>query len=82
MVTNAGQSSFRCDLAVRRPEAPALTTAVLVDQHGRFATYPFDERRITQPAALTSAGWRVVQVLATDWQSAPNEVLDRIVATL
>lgn len=82
VIANAGQSVFRCDLAIRRPEADALATAILVDHSRRLAGQPLDERRVTQPAALESAGWRVVQVLATEWESEPQQVVERIILSL
>jgi hypothetical protein len=79
VATNVGQSVFRCDLAVRRPGRPSYDVAVLVDHADRLDRHPLDERRLTQPAALQSAGWRVVQVLSTEWISRPDAVLDTIV---
>ena len=40
-------------------------------------------RRITRiHSALRSGGWRVVQVLATEWESDPDEVVRRLVAAV
>lgn len=77
-----GQSGFRCDLALRRPGATAYDVAVLVDHPARIGAGRPDERRLTQPAALTSAGWRVEQVVATEWLDRPDAVVDRLVAAL
>lgn len=77
-----GQSAFRCDLALRRPGATAYDVAVLVDHPARIGSGRPDERRLTQPAALTSAGWRVEQVVATEWLDRPDTVVDRLVASL
>jgi len=75
VATDVGQSAFRCDLAVRRPDRPRYEVAVLVDHAERLARHPLEERRVTQPAALRSAGWRVVHVLATDWLARPDAVV-------
>ncbi|WP_134738764.1 AAA domain-containing protein [Nocardioides sp. 503] len=77
-----GQSGFRCDLALRRPGAPAYAVAVLVDHPARIDGGTPDERRLTQPAVLSSAGWRVEQVVATEWLERPDAVVDRLVAAL
>ncbi|MCW2527614.1 MAG: helicase [Pseudonocardiales bacterium] len=78
--SNVGQSAFRCDLALRVIGADGdFTTAVLVDHRTRLEAQTIDERRLTQPAALRSAGWRVAQVLATEWESHPTDVVDRLV---
>jgi hypothetical protein len=82
VTTEVGQSAFRCDLALRPPGAESFTTAVLIDRSARLATRTLDERRVTEPGALASAGWRVVQVLATEWESDPQDVLDRICAAV
>ena len=55
---------------------------MLVDQPARLAAHSLDERRVTQPTALRSGGWRVVQVLATEWESDPDEVVRRLVAAV
>ena len=48
----------------------------------RLAGTAFDERRVTQPSALRSAGWRVVQVLGTEWEEDPGDVVRRLVAAV
>lgn len=82
VATNVGQSAFRCDLAVRQPGRPSYDVAILADHVDRLDRHPLDERRLTQPAALRSAGWRVVQVLSTEWISDPDAMLDAIVDQL
>ncbi|WP_421735557.1 AAA domain-containing protein [Cellulomonas sp.] len=82
VVAGVGQSAFRCDLALRPPGAPAHTVGVLVDQSARLAAHSLDERRVTQPTALRSGGWRVVQVLATEWEADPDGVVRRLVAAV
>ena len=54
----------------------------MADHVDRLDRHPLDERRLTQPAALRSAGWRVVRVLSTEWISDPDAVLDTIVDQL
>ncbi|MBO3103973.1 AAA domain-containing protein [Cellulomonas fengjieae] len=82
VVAGVGQSAFRADLALRPPGATAHTVGVLVDQPARLRAHSLDERRVTQPTALRSGGWRVVQVLATEWESDPDEVVRRLVAAV
>jgi hypothetical protein len=78
VAANVGQSAFRCDIAQRRPGSPRYDVAVLVDHVGRLDRHPTEERRLTQPAALRSAGWQVVQVLSTDWLSRPDAVIEAL----
>ena len=82
VVAGVGQSAFRADLALRPVGAAEHTVGVLVDQPSRLAAHSLDERRVTQPTALRSGGWRVVQVLATEWESDPDEVVRRLVAAV
>ena len=49
---------------------------------GNLSAHSLDERRVTQPTALRSGGWRVVQVLATEWESDPDEVVRRLVTAV
>ena len=79
---DVGRSGFRCDLALRRPGEPAFRTAVLVDHATRFGSGAAEERRLHHPVALASAGWRVEQVLTTEWWDRPEEVLTRLAGSL
>ena len=82
VVAGVGQSAFRCDLALRPPGSPVHTVGVLVDQSARLGSLSLDERRITQPTALRSGGWRVLQVLGAEWESDPDGVVRRLVAAV
>ncbi|MEZ0446341.1 AAA domain-containing protein [Cellulomonas sp. ICMP 17802] len=82
VVAGVGQSAFRCDLALRPPGSLVHTVGVLVDQSSRLADLSLDERRITQPTALRSGGWQVLQVLAAEWESDPSAVVRRLVAAV
>jgi hypothetical protein len=82
VVAGVGQSAFRCDLALRPPGSPVHTVGVLVDGSARLGSLSLDERRITQPTALRSGGWRVLQVLASEWESDPDGVVARLVAAV
>jgi hypothetical protein len=79
---DVGQSNFRCDLALRLPGSPNFTTAVLVDHASRLDHESLDERRVVQPSALLTAGWRVEHVLSTEWLDHPDIVLDRLVTSI
>ncbi|KQS98432.1 AAA domain-containing protein [Cellulomonas sp. Leaf395] len=82
VVAGVGQSAFRADLALRPVGAAEHTVGVLVDQPSRLSAHSLDERRVTQPTALRSGGWHVVQVLATEWESDPDDVVRRLVAAV
>jgi hypothetical protein len=74
-----GQSAFRCDLAIRRPEDAGYRVAVLLDTASRIADQPASERLISHPAALVNAGWRVAHVLLKDWYDEPERVVEYLV---
>jgi hypothetical protein len=72
-----GGSSFRCDLAVRRPGDAAHRLAVLVDTDAHYAA-PSEERHRVKPTLLRAFGWRLETVLAKDWREDRAEVLERV----
>ncbi|MEU8224357.1 AAA domain-containing protein [Kribbella sp. NPDC048915] len=77
-----GESVFRCDLAVKRPDDPGYRLAVLVDTPDRVDADTLLERLTTHPTALTATGWRVRHVLTTDWTRSPQAVLDQLIDEL
>ncbi|GAA0963876.1 WGR domain-containing protein [Kribbella koreensis] len=80
--TEVGESVFRCDLALRRPEDEGHRLAVLVDTPERIAADTLLERLTTHPRALTTGGWRTHHVLTGDWTTNPDAVLARLLDTL
>lgn len=75
---SAGQSKFRCDLAVR-PRGDAFhQLAVFVDAAAHYANSDVAERHVTRPGILRAFGWRVAQVLTKDWLADPETVLRRL----
>jgi hypothetical protein len=80
--TEVGESVFRCDLALRRPEDEGHRLAVLVDTPERIAADSLLERLTTHPRALSTGGWRTHHVLTGDWTSNPDAVLARLLDTL
>jgi hypothetical protein len=77
---DVGQSAFRCDLALRRPEDVEYRVAVLLDTSSRVAAQPLGERLTSNPAVLTNAGWQVVHVLLKDWHDDPERVVQQLLA--
>jgi hypothetical protein len=74
VVRGLGQSTARCDVAVRAAPGGALTTAVLTDNRSHYAIADVIDRYVTYPGLLRAAGWSVEFALAKDW-------LDRIPRT-
>ncbi|MCU0796344.1 MAG: WGR domain-containing protein, partial [Akkermansiaceae bacterium] len=73
--TGAGQSRFRCDVAVRQPGADRHQLAVLIEGGGSSDVL---ERFHTRPGILRAFGWQVAVVTAKDWWHEPEAVLERI----
>ncbi|MGE0766328.1 MAG: AAA domain-containing protein [Hyphomicrobiaceae bacterium] len=67
VVRGLGQSTARCDVAVRAQGAAAFTTAVLTDNGRHYAVRDVIDRYVTYPGLLRSAGWNVEFALAKDW---------------
>ena len=62
-----GQSSFRCDLAVRRPGAREYAAGILVDTAASYRQLDLIEREVMRPKLLEAFGWRIKHVIAKDW---------------
>jgi len=62
-----GQSSFRCDLAVRRPGEREYAAGILVDTSADDQQMDLLEREVMRPKLLEAFGWRVAHVIAKDW---------------
>ncbi|MGD9805777.1 MAG: AAA domain-containing protein [Hyphomicrobiaceae bacterium] len=66
-VRGLGQSTARCDVAVRALGADAFTTAILTDNASHYAIADVVDRYVTYPGLLRAAGWKVELALAKDW---------------
>ncbi len=75
---SVGQSSFRCDLAVRREGDAAYRAGIQVDTDDYYRHADLLERDVLRPRLLRAFGWKVAQVLTKDWHEDPDAVLDMI----
>lgn len=73
-----GQSSFRCDLAVRKPGDPAYRLGILIDTASYYDQEDILGRDVLKPKLLRAFGWNVMQVLTKDWYENASLVLSRI----
>lgn len=76
--TQIGDSAFRCDLAVRQAGDQAYRLAILVDSDERYRTRSAFERAVLHPVLLEAFGWNMCYVLAKDWYSKPQAVLEYV----
>ena len=70
-----GQSSFRCDLAVRRPGDLEYRAGILVDTAAYYRQTDLLERDVMRPNLLKAFGWRIKHVIAKDWYADPSAVM-------
>ncbi|MGC4072735.1 MAG: AAA domain-containing protein [Nibricoccus sp.] len=75
---NAGQSRFRCDLAIRAADQRTYILGLLIDTDAHYENTNLVDRYLTRPAILKAFGWDVLLVLSKDWLHEPAAVLDRI----
>jgi hypothetical protein len=73
-----GQSSFRCDLAIRWPQERAYCLGILVDSDEYYRGTNLLERDVLKPKLLRAFGWKVVRVLTKDWYEDRGRVLEGI----
>jgi predicted DNA-binding WGR domain protein len=73
-----GQSHFRCDLAVRRPEEAVYRLGILIDNVSYYEQSDIMERDVMRPRLLRNFGWNVCQVFAKDWHQDPERVVERV----
>ena len=78
---NVGQSHFRCDLAVYKPGDSAYRLGILVDGQRWYSQTDLLERELQRPALLRAFGWNVRVVLARDWYSNRDAVMEELLAT-
>ena len=70
IVRALGQSTARCDLAIRDAASPMFKTAILTDNETHYEVTDVVDRYVTYPSLLRAAGWDVRFALAKDWLAA------------
>jgi predicted DNA-binding WGR domain protein len=73
-----GQSHFRCDLAISRPEDHRYRLGILVDTSDWYSQRDLVERELLKPELLANFGWRIHVVLARDWYADSAAALNAI----
>ena len=61
-----GQSTARCDIAVRDVNSALFKTAILTDNEGHYEVADVVDRYVTYPSLLRASGWQVQFALAKD----------------
>ncbi|MBR9884922.1 MAG: DUF4011 domain-containing protein, partial [Oceanospirillales bacterium] len=82
VVTQYGQSSVKCDLAVRRAEDRHFSLGILTDNVEHYKIKDLINRYHTQGSVLSAFGWTLCHVLAKDWYKDSDAVVKRILANL
>jgi predicted DNA-binding WGR domain protein len=73
-----GQSSFRCDLAVRRPGERHYRAGIMVDTDAYYRQGDIIERDVMRPQLLETFGWKVTHVLGKDWYGNPSAIVESL----
>ncbi len=74
--TAVGQSSFRCDLALRRDGDRTYRLGILVDTDDYYRHSNLLEHEVLRPKLLRAFGWTVAHVLTKDWLENRNGILE------
>ena len=74
-----GQSHFRCDLAVRHEGDTQYRLGILLDSEAYYDQEDLLERDMMRPTLLRNFGWNIEHVIAKDWYSDADTVLERLV---
>lgn len=75
---NVGQSSFRCDLAVRKQDENVYRLGILVDTDAHYRQRDVLERELMKPKLLQTFGWQIAHVLTKEWYEDRDRVIARI----
>ena len=68
-VRGLGQSTARCDIAVKDRGGSTFSTAILTDNAAHYQISDVVDRYVTYPGLLRASGWKVELALAKDWIS-------------
>jgi predicted DNA-binding WGR domain protein/DNA polymerase III delta prime subunit len=79
---DVGQSVFRCNLAVRKPDETRYRLGILVDTNAYYQNASILERDVLRPRLLRNFGWNVHLVLTMDWLENPDAVMQSLEAKL
>ena len=77
-----GQSSMKCDLAIRHLSDTSFSLAILTDNKEHYKKDNLLNRYHTPASILSAFGWSVCHVIAKDWYRDPDAVVARITAKL
>jgi hypothetical protein len=80
--SNVGQSHFRCNLAVCRPDSEKYQLGILLDGRDYYEQTDLLERDLMKPRLLRAFGWEVVVVLTKDWIADRDSVLSGLTGRL
>jgi hypothetical protein len=77
-----GQSHFRVELAVRRPDDAGYRLGILVDTVSQYEQTEPLERDVMRPKLLREFGWQIESLLAKDWYENSNLEFERVLRHL
>ena len=76
---NVGCSGYRIDAAIVNPDEPSrYLLGIICDGSRHSSNATARDRNIVQPSVLEGLGWRLHNVHALDWLSAPEKVVESV----
>lgn len=81
VVTDIGDSRFRIDLAILRPDDSGEYALGIIVEGENGNDFPIDDRFDIQPSVLARLGWKMMRVYAYDWINSPSSVTNDIMKT-
>ena len=75
---DVGQSSFRCDIAVKKAGDTRYRLGILVDTLEHYAQTDLVEREMMKPKLLEAFGWSILRITAKDWHQQRAELIAHI----
>jgi hypothetical protein len=84
-VRNYGHSGLKCHIAVKkagRGDTGDFRLAIQIDDRAHYGNTDLAARYVVKPGILGAFGWEVMTVLAKDWHTGRDKVMERIVSRL
>lgn len=73
-----GQSSFKCDMVISKPDENTKSLAILIDHRHHYLNSDIIEQYVQKPEILRNFGWKACRVFAKDWLLNKKQVLTDI----
>ncbi len=76
--SSVGQSNFKCDVVISKPEEGDKSLAILIDHKQHYLNTDVLEQYVLKPEILRNFGWKSCRVYSKDWLLDKDQVLKDI----